>query len=633
MARDMKDSGIEWIGEIPRKWDLVKTKHCYSNQKVIVGENADEYERLALTLNGVIKRSKYDSTGLQPEAFNGYQILHKNELVFKLIDLENISTSRVGYSPYTGIVSPAYIVLHPNERKESRFGEYYFLSMWQREIFNHMGDDGVRSSLNAKDLMDTPYLRIPSSEKEIIVSFLDTQCAHIDSVIEKTRAAIEEYKKLKQAVITQAVTKGIRPNREMKDSETGYIGQIPIEWGVVKLRYLGICQNGISKGGEYFGSGFPFVSYSDVYKNMELPLQVDKLVESTEEEQDRYSVIEGDIFFTRTSETIEEIGFTSVCKQTIEKATFAGFLIRVRPVTQKLVIGFSKYYFRSEIHRQYFVKEMNLVTRASLGQELLKNLPVLVPSITEQSEIVAYLNEKTAAIDSLIQKREQLISELEAYKKSLIYEYVTGKKEVPQATNRIEFSTEFKIALLMCRILELTPCRGRTHLQKSFFALDVLLNLFSDTQYYRFQHGPYDINIEDYEQVIEDNGWVKVKREKAVKYIKTADFNSYRLFYNKVFGDKDSEIQRICRVFDVPTTKKAEKMATVLASWNDFLIDSITPTDEMIVNDIITNWTENKANINTSTWYDILSKLKEQGLIPKGFGKKTLRKEESKNAH
>ena len=100
-----------------------------------------------------------------------------------------------------------------------------------------------------------------------------------------------------------------------------------------------------------------------------------------------------------------------------------------------------------------------------------------------------------------------------------------------------------------------------------------------------------------------------------------------------MFGDKDSEIQRICRVFDVPTTKKAEKMATVLASWNDFLIDSITPTDEMIVNDIITNWTENKANINTSTWYDILSKLKEQGLIPKGFGKKTLRKEESKNAH
>ena len=431
MAREMKDSGIEWIGEIPREWDLVKTKHCYSNQKVIVGENADEYERLALTLNGVIKRSKYDSTGLQPEAFNGYQILHKNELVFKLIDLENISTSRVGYSPYTGIVSPAYIVLHPNERKESRFGEYYFLSMWQREIFNHMGDDGVRSSLNAKDLMDTPYLRIPSSEKEIIVSFLDNQCTHIDSVIEKTRAAIEEYKKLKQSVITQAVTKGIRPNREMKDSGTGYIEQIPVEWEVVKLRYLGICQNGISKGGEYFGSGFPFVSYSDVYKNMELPLQVEKLVESTEEEQDRYSVLEGDIFFTRTSETIEEIGFTSVCKQTIEKATFAGFLIRVRPVTQKLLIGFSKYYFRSEIHRQYFVKEMNLVTRASLGQELLKKLPVLVPSITEQSEIVAYLDEKTAAIDSLIQKKEQLISELEAYKKSLIYEYVTGKKEVP----------------------------------------------------------------------------------------------------------------------------------------------------------------------------------------------------------
>ena len=236
MAREMKDSGIEWIGEIPQEWDLVKTKHCYSNQKVIVGENADEYERLALTLNGVIKRSKYDSTGLQPEAFNGYQILHKNELVFKLIDLENISTSRVGYSPYTGIVSPAYIVLHPNERKESRFGEYYFLSMWQREIFNHMGDDGVRSSLNAKDLMDTPYLRIPSSEKEIIVSFLDNQCTHIDSVIEKTRATIEEYKKLKQSVITKAVTKGIRTNREMKDCGIEWIDSIPCDWQECRIK-------------------------------------------------------------------------------------------------------------------------------------------------------------------------------------------------------------------------------------------------------------------------------------------------------------------------------------------------------------------------------------------------------------
>ena len=430
MAREMKDSGIEWIGEIPKKWNINSLSQLCSQVK---NKNTDLQETNLLSLSyGKIKRKNIETTdGLLPESFDGYNIIEANDIVLRLTDLQNDHKSlRVGLVTERGIITSAYLTIRNHSESSAKFLYYYLHAFDISKGFYGMGA-GVRQGLNWDGIKWLKILSPTVQEQQSIANFLDTQCANIDSVIEKTRVAIEEYKKLKQAVITRDVTKGIRPNREMKDSGTGYIEQIPVEWEVVKLRYLGICQNGISKGGEYFGSGFPFVSYSDVYKNIELPLQVEKLVESTEEEQDRYSVLEGDIFFTRTSETIEEIGFTSVCKQTIEKATFAGFLIRVRPVTQKLLIGFSKYYFRSEIHRQYFVKEMNLVTRASLGQELLKKLPVLVPSITEQSEIVAYLDEKTAAIDSLIQKKEQLITELEAYKKSLIYEYVTGKKEVP----------------------------------------------------------------------------------------------------------------------------------------------------------------------------------------------------------
>ena len=101
MPRNMKNSNVDWIGDIPAHWGVTRTKAAYTHKKQIVGSEADNYERLALTLNGVIKRSKDDSTGLQPEAFNGYQVLRQNELVFKLIDLENVATSRVGYSPYT----------------------------------------------------------------------------------------------------------------------------------------------------------------------------------------------------------------------------------------------------------------------------------------------------------------------------------------------------------------------------------------------------------------------------------------------------------------------------------------------------------------------------------------------------
>lgn len=433
--RKMRDSGIAWIGVIPQDWEIVRTKSLYCSAKEIVGDRADDFERLALTLNGVIKRSKEDSVGLQPEKFSGYQILKKGELVFKLIDLENVATSRVGLSPYTGIVSPAYIVLSKQSRAKDlvvRYSMYHFLSMWQREIFNQMGDNGVRSSLNTKELLNIPHPFPSIYEQKRIVTFLDAQCAEIDAVLEKTRASIEEYKKLKQAVITQAVTKGIRGDRPMKNSGIEWIGDIPESWEVSSVRYIGQLQNGISKGGEFFGKGFPFVSYGDVYKNYELPHSVSGLIDTTEDERAKYSVEYGDIFFTRTSETIEEVGFSCVCKRSIPNATFAGFIIRLRPfcADEKILTDYAKYYFRGEHIRAYLVKEMNLVTRASLGQTLLKGMSVIVPPKSVQKEIAEYLDDKCADIDALVAKKQQYLTEIENYKKSLIYEYVTGKKEV-----------------------------------------------------------------------------------------------------------------------------------------------------------------------------------------------------------
>lgn len=425
----MKYSGVEWIGEIPEDWEILPTKRFFRHTKTLAGDKVDTYERLALTMNGVIKRSKDDSEGLQPEKFDTYQVLKDNELVFKLIDLSNVKTSRVGISPFTGIVSPAYIVL-TNESDDNRFYYYFFISMYYNEIFNQLGDNGVRSSLNAQDLLSVPIVNISSDTQRRIADFLDDKCGKIDRYIEKQQRIIDKLKEYKQAVITEAVTKGLNPDVPMKDSGIEWIGMIPEHWGIRRLRYLGTCINGISKGGEYFGSGYPFVSYGDVYKNMELPSSVAGLVETTEDEREWYSVKEGDVFFTRTSETIEEVALTSTCMKTIENATFAGFLIRFRPNTNLLTKGFSKYYFRSDKHRLFFVKEMNLVTRASLSQELLKRLPVLLPTIDEQLTIAAYLEQKCSNIDEAINKKYSVIEKLIKYKKSLIYEAVTGKMEV-----------------------------------------------------------------------------------------------------------------------------------------------------------------------------------------------------------
>ncbi len=195
----MKASGVPWIGDIPSEWTLGKVKNQFYATKEIVGDKVDDFERLALTLGGVIKRSKEANDGLQPEKFDSYQILRKNELVFKLIDLANVATSRVGLSPYTGIVSPAYIVLHDKKNGCPRYAEYFFLSMWMNEVFNHLGGDGVRSSLNAKDLLSIPFPLISETEQQAIADYLDNRCSKIDEIIAEATASIEEYKELKQA--------------------------------------------------------------------------------------------------------------------------------------------------------------------------------------------------------------------------------------------------------------------------------------------------------------------------------------------------------------------------------------------------------------------------------------------------
>ena len=429
MAREMKFSGVDWLGDIPKDWDISRTKNFYTNKKQVAGNEADNYERLALTLNGVIKRSKEDANGLQPEAFNGYQVLRENQLVFKLIDLENVATSRVGYSPYTGIVSPAYIVLNPNKENESRYGEYFFLSMWQREVFNHMGDDGVRSSLNSSDLLNIPYPKVPDKEKGAIVSFLDRKCAEIDTVIEKTKATIEEYKKLKQSVITEAVTKGVRGDRAMKDSGVKWIGKIPAEWEIRKLfraiDKIGDIDHYMPNSVE---TGIPYLMTGDLKEKIsQVDFDVCKQVslEDYETLSSKIKATKGDIIFARYA----TIG--TVCIVDIDKDFLVSYSCLTIKPTQSLLIGnFLFYYLKSTAFFEDVKQYINSNTQANVGLDSMTKAKIVLPTLQEQEEIADFLDRKCAEIDKLIADKTHLLEEMESYKKSVIYEYVTGKKEV-----------------------------------------------------------------------------------------------------------------------------------------------------------------------------------------------------------
>ena len=431
MARKMKDSGIEWIREIPEGWSKNKVIRLFD----IIGSGTTP-KNITSDFPVVNWIQSGDITGsfmptcknvISANLLSQYSALKVYPAPFIIIAMYGASVGNASISLIDGCVNQACCVLS-SPSCNLHYAFYVIKSAQSYLVRKAVG--GGQPNISQETIKQLWLPLPPLSTQDIIVRNLDATCSKIDDLLSSVHASIEEYKKLKQAVITQAVTKGVRGEREMKDSGVDYIGQIPAEWVLGKLRNVGDTQNGISKSSEFFGKGFPFVSYSDVYKNYSLPSTVSGLVDSTSEEQKRYSVKKGDIFFTRTSETIEEVGFSCVCEKDIPNATFAGFLIRVRPFSDKLYTPYAKYYFRSSHLRFYLVKEMNLVTRASLGQSLLKSMPVLLPPLEEQKEIADYLDTKCAEIDKLIAKKEQLVKELDSYKKSLIYEVVTGKREV-----------------------------------------------------------------------------------------------------------------------------------------------------------------------------------------------------------
>ena len=427
--REMKDSGIEWIGEIPVQWNLVQTKRFFTNTKKIAGAKADNYDRLALTLNGVIKRSKDDSEGLQPEKFEGYQILCKNELVFKLIDLENVKTSRVGLSPYTGLVSPAYIVLS-NNFSDNRFFYHWFMSMYYNEVFNHLGGEGVRSALNAKDVLSLPVPDIQLDEQRRIADYLDRKCSQIDDIIARQQAVIEKLKAYKLSVITEAVTKGLNPDVPMKDSGVEWIGEIPEHWKMVRLKFL--LSHIIDCPHEtpiYSADGDYLVIRTAGQDLGKLRTDEDmyRLDEGEYQNRIRRMPLEkDDIVYGREG---ERWGLACLVPES-NKYCLGQRMLQFRCKRELFLPRFAMWALNSKfVYLQGAVDTIGS-TSPHVNISTVRNFLIPVLPISEQQEIAEYIDKKMSQLDKEIEHRENLICKLNEYKKSLIYEVVTGKQEV-----------------------------------------------------------------------------------------------------------------------------------------------------------------------------------------------------------
>ena len=428
MTREMKNSGVEWIGDIPSEWKLEKNKHCFELTKNIVGGNFSSFELLSLTKKGIVIKDVNNSFGKVPESYETYQSVKKGQLVLCLFDLD-CSAVFSGLSNHNGMISPAYKVYDCKNNIDKKYATYWFDYCFDGRKYK-IYSKSLRYVVNADDFGDIEIILPPLYEQKKIADFLDSKVTEIDKIISETKTSIENYKEYKQAVITEAVTKGLDKNVVRKNCNIQWINEIPKHWSEKKILHITSMPviDGPHVSPTLYNDGIPYIS-ADAIENGKINFDRKRgyiSKEYSEECNKRYKPKENDIL-------VVKLGASTGKMAIVGKETNFNIWVPLAVVRCKDNI-FPKFVFYC-MTSQYFKNEIKngwtFGTQETLGVKTLEQLKICIPdNLQEQQEIVDFLDNKCAEIDSLIAEKEKLITNLEEYKKSLIYEYVTGKKEV-----------------------------------------------------------------------------------------------------------------------------------------------------------------------------------------------------------
>lgn len=425
-----KDSGITWIGNIPSEWNVdILSLHLYDHCNY--NKELKEKNLLSLSYGKIVRKDINTKEGLLPESFNRYNIIEKGDIVLRLTDLQNDKKSlRTGLCQERGIITSAYLTLRNRGNDSSAFLHYLLHSYDLYKVFYGMGN-GVRQGMNYSDIRKLKMIIPPFPEQEAIASFLDRKCGEIDSLISLQEEMISELQAYKQSIITEAVTKGLNPNAPMKDSEVEWIGMIPKEWSIdflskiiwlrARLGWKGL------KAEEYVEKGFPFLSAFNIVNNKLKWEGLNFINKERYDESPEIKLSIGDVLIVKDG---AGIGKTARIDQLPEGEATVNSSLGVITPSEKLDYKYLHYFLLSNSFQNIIGFIKNGMGVPHLTQENMKSVLITTPPLSEQQAIASYLDEKTSQIDSLIALKQEKITELKDYKKSIIYEYVTGKKKV-----------------------------------------------------------------------------------------------------------------------------------------------------------------------------------------------------------
>lgn len=429
--RATKDSGISWLGEYPSDWKLKKIKYCLQ-ERVEKNNPVRTTEILSLTAKqGVIPYDQKEGGGNKPkEDVSAYRLAYPGDIVMNSM---NILSGSVGLSQYFGCVSPVYYMLRPWKAIEDvRYYNYIFqTTMFQRSLFGLGNGILIKESGNGK--LNTIRMRIPMDkfgglfipvapidEQKRIADFLDAKCAEINALTADIQTQIDTLEQYKRSVITETVTKGLNPDAEMKDSGIEWVGRIPAHWPIHPVySYYGERKNKnrLGKEDNLLSRSYGRVIRKDINTNDGL------LPESF----NTYNIVEaGDIIIRPTDLQNDKRSLrTGLVK---EHGIITSAYIDLCPLKQV-----DSRYFHFLLHAYDVMKvfyNMGNGVRQGLNYSEFSRLMVFEPPYEEQVAMVDYLETKVTEVDTIIEQKKEQMAVLDAYKRSLIYEYVTGKKEV-----------------------------------------------------------------------------------------------------------------------------------------------------------------------------------------------------------
>lgn len=422
--REMKDSGIEWIGQIPKHWE-VHPVYAYFEEGKTKNYRMQEQNLLSLSYGRIIRKDINTNGGLLPASFNTYNVVEAGDIIIRPTDLQNDKRSlRTGLVKEQGIITSAYIDLRPKDNVNSKYYHYLLHSYDVIKVFYNMGN-GVRQGLNFSEFAKLLLLEPTTVEQQQIADYLDTKCSEIDATaedIQKEISLLEDYKK---SVITEAVTKGLNPDAEMKDSGIEWIGEVPKHWGTIRIgnafsirnerNYLPMEQ--VQLLSLYSGKGvFPTGEEGTTNRGNHAQTVAD------------YKIVKkNDIVVNIILAWMGSLGISNY--NGVVSPAYDVYI----PNEEKVVPHYYHYVFRTSgiANECYRYGRGIMMMRWRTYSSEFKRIHVPFPPLEEQQQIADFLDSKCSEIDAIIADKKRQRGILADYKKSLIYEYVTGKKEVP----------------------------------------------------------------------------------------------------------------------------------------------------------------------------------------------------------